>query len=341
MTLPYRTRRALSRLAATLLILLLVAVVVWLVWFVWLDRYVVYTRDGAQFRFDLSAEDDPIGEVAKPPENETISIFINSGENSVNTSTELTQLIGYYADEKAIEEDLAEVRSQIESLPNGTPVMLDMKNIKGEFHYSTGLPSPLAGDVDIAAMDSLIEYLQDRDLYTIARIPAFRDYHYGLNNVSDGIFHSSGGYLWQDDTNCYWLNPERDGTLTYLTQIVNELKELGFDEVVLTDFTIPVSDNIMFSGDRSQVLSAAAAHLTLVCATDRFAVSFVSDAGFALPEGRSRLYMTGVAAADAAATAAATGLADPAIRLVFLTDIHDTRFDDYGVLRPLSTAHFE
>ena len=35
------------------LIFLLIAIMVWMVWIIWLDRYVVYTRDGAQLRFDI------------------------------------------------------------------------------------------------------------------------------------------------------------------------------------------------------------------------------------------------------------------------------------------------
>lgn len=29
-------------------------------------------------------------------------------------------------------------------------------------------------------------------------------------------------------------------------------------------------------------------------------------------------------------------LADPAVHLVFLTEFHDTRYDAYGVLRPIT-----
>ena len=32
-------------------------------------------------------------------------------------------------------------------------------------------------------------------------------------------------------------------------------------------------------------------------------------------------------------------LADPAVYLAFITDVHDTRFDAYSVLRPLDAAH--
>ena len=47
MILPYRTRRFLKRLATFFLVLILLAVLVWGVWILWLDRYVIYSRDGA------------------------------------------------------------------------------------------------------------------------------------------------------------------------------------------------------------------------------------------------------------------------------------------------------
>ena len=65
----------------------------------------------------------------------------------------------------------------------------------------------------------------------------------------------------------------------------------------------------------------------------------MQDTDFALPEGRTRLYMKNTVAADAQTIAQKTGLEDPTTRLVFLTEIHDTRFDEFGVLRPLDAAH--
>ena len=47
MSIPYRTRRVLNRLGIVLMIFLLVGVIAWLCWVVWLERYVVYTADGA------------------------------------------------------------------------------------------------------------------------------------------------------------------------------------------------------------------------------------------------------------------------------------------------------
>ena len=50
MSIPYRTRRVLNRLGSVLLVLLLISVVAWLCWVIWLQRYVVYTDDGATQR---------------------------------------------------------------------------------------------------------------------------------------------------------------------------------------------------------------------------------------------------------------------------------------------------
>ncbi len=342
MALSYRTRRRLSYFGIGALIFLLIAIMVWMVWIIWLDRYVVYTRDGAQLRFDIDVGQFS-GIAAEPPEpGETISIHYNEGNSAMDMDNELTKLTGYYADTEALRKGVAQVRAQIETLPPGTAVMLDMKNIAGYFHYSTTVGGETSGSIDIEAMDELIEYLRRSSLYTIARIPAFRDYYYGLNNVPFGLSLPSGIGLWMDDSGCYWLNPESDGALNYLIQIVNELKSLGFDEVVFSDFCFPNTEKIAYSGDRAAAINKAAEDIATICASGSFCVSFtVNDTSFNLPEHRCRLYRSGVAAADAIYVAEGSRLEDPSVSLVFITQTNDTRFDDYGTMRPLDTANFE
>lgn len=342
MTLSYRTRRGLRYFGIGALIALLIAIVIWMIWIIWLDRFVVYTRDGAQINFDQPPGQFSGEEAIPPVPGETISIYYNDGDNVVNLTNELTQLKGYYADTEAIRESVTKVREQIETLPSGTAVMLDMKNIAGYFHYSTSVGGETSDRVDIEAMDSLLEYLQGANLYTIARIPAFRDYHYGLNNVPYGLPLKKGIGLWMDGSGCYWLNPASDGTLNYLIQIINELKGLGFDEVVFTDFCFPDTDKISFDGDQTAVINKAAEDLATICTSDSFCVSFTSnDPFFKLPQRRCRLYRTGVAASNVRNEAAASDVPDTAINLVFVTETNDTRYDDYGTMRPLDSAHFE
>lgn len=339
MTIPFRTRMFIRRLGITLLLLALLAAVVLALWFTWLQRFLVYTaEEGAVLDFSLS-DKFPEGVEAVPPETApSVPLYYNDGDDTITVSTELTQMMGYYIDGEALK-DVASVREDLRLVEAGTPVLLDVKSIYGNFFYSSKVSSRRNSDLNTAEVDALISYLVSSGYYVIARLPALRDYYYGLNNVSHGL-PTAGGYLWMDDDYCYWLNPASQGTQTYLIQIINELKGLGFDEVVLCDFYFPETNSIVFKGDKAQTISETAKLLVDTCTTERFAVSFTGrSASFPLPQGRSRLYLENVPAADAAAVAGQTGLSDPEIRLVFLTDVHDTRFDAYSVLRPISGAH--
>ncbi len=338
MRFSYRTRKFFSGLATFLLALVLVAAVVWMVWVVWLDRFVVYSRDGAHFQFDMTIQ---AGQPALPPQEQvTVPIFYNDGSSGEEViSTDLRQLNGYYADAEALKEDLAAVRRQIEALPPDTPVLIDVKNVNGYFFYSSNV-GPTTDTLSVRDMDALIQYLVSSDHYVIARLPALRDFYFGLNATENGLFHTSRGYLFADEDNIYWLDPTQEGTMNYLTQTVNELKRKGFDEVVLADFCFPDTKDIWFEGDQREALSAAANTLATVLTSENFCLSFLSeDPFFPLPtQQRTRLYLENITAVGAAGAAQALGLDNPQVRVVFLTELGDNRYDEYGVLRPLVYA---
>lgn len=338
MSIPYRTQQGIKHLVVVLLILAAVTALILLCWFLWLDRYVVYTRDGVELDFNQSLEFAP-GEQALPPANvETIPIYYNEGDNAVEeVTTELTKLTGYYIDTAALQKDIGQIKEQLQQLPAGTPVMVEVKNSYGSFYYNTVAGASTTETVDLGEMDELIHLMNSLDLYTIARLPALRDYYFGLHNTRCGL-PTAGGYLWADSDYKYWLNPGKEGTLTYLISIANELDELGFDEVLFADFHFPDTNKIVFKGDKAETLKEAAQTLVANCATSTFAVSFEGSDGFIPPVGRSRVYMLDADAIEAEALAASSGVADTAINLVFVTDLYDTRFDIYSVLRPLSSA---
>ena len=143
-------------------------------------------------------------------------------------------------------------------------------------------------------------------------------------------------------TNCYWLNPANDGTISYLQQQILEIKSKGFDEVILGDFRFPETNAIVFNGSPREALQTTAAKLLETCGTDRFAISFcLSGPKISLPEARTRMYMEGSAAADVKIMADSCLLTNLPVKLAFITELKDTRFDDYGVLRPLTSAELE
>lgn len=338
MSISYRAKRRFQTLGIVTLLLVLILTLVWLVWLLWLDRYVVYDSQGVKLDFSASAE-HMNGELAlPPPTGETIDIYYNEGSDEVQQTTELTRMQGFYADAGMLRKEMDLVVSRLQQLPPETPVMLDVKDISGRFYYSTALDAETDPNMDIQAVDAVIELLDKQNLYAIARVPAFRDRLYGLHNVPDGLYHTSGKYLWMDGSRCYWLNPTRDGTMSYLMEIVAELKALGFDEVVFDDFRFPETDQIRFNGDKAEALKNAALQLEAACATKSFAVSFVSNsADFPLPDGRTRLYLKDIAAADVVTVLEGLVMEDPAARVVFFTDSRDTRFESYSLLRPINS----
>lgn len=339
MKLSYRTRKTLKRIGIILLILAAVAVVVYGCWLLWLQRFVVYTKDeGAVFRFDQSTEITG-GQLAVPPEDVTVPIYYNEGEDAIAAAQELQKVVGYYIDEKALKGDFSEIRAQIQQLDKGTPVMIDVKNIYGRFFYDSSVGDARTDSIDPAAVEELIRYISNSGMYTIARFSALRDYTYGLNHVPDGVPHSSGGYLYQDGDGCYWLNPDSSGTRKFLVDIIQELKALGFHEVVLTEFRFPQTESILYKGDKAQALADAAQSLVTGCATNSFAVSFVGDGSWQVPTGRTRLYVENIEASGIQDAVAASGVTDLDTGLVFVTPLFDTRFDEYGVLRPLDSFH--
>ena len=128
MKIPYRTRLRLQRSGMVALLILLLAILFWFCWVLWLERYVIYTDDGAVIDFEKSSE-RLSGIEAKPPTNDhSVDIYFNEGDNAIETQAELTQMAGYYVTIDDLLADFDGVKKQLTELPNGTPVMLEVKS---------------------------------------------------------------------------------------------------------------------------------------------------------------------------------------------------------------------
>ena len=340
MSIPYRHQRVLNRIGIVLLILLLVFIVTWLCWVIWLQRYVVYTDKGATLDFNSSSYDVTGKEAVEPVAEANISIFYNEGADAIDTSNELTQLNGYYITSDMFQTDIDNVMLQVERLSAGTPVMIDMKGAYGSFFYASNLPDAIqSASTNIDSVATLVKKLQTKGFYTIARISAFRDYNFGLNHVPSGLYMLNRAGLWADNSGMYWLDPTNATTTSWITSVVLELKEMGFDEVVLDNFRFPASDKYIFNGDKPAALAAAAQTLMSTCGSDDFVLSFcVEDPTFTLPDGRCRMYLSGVSSGSIEQNAALTTFENKEVQLVFLADIADTRYDAYSVLRNMNVA---
>ena len=333
MKLSYRTRCALKRMGIVILALLVIGAVAYSLWFTWLDRFIVYSREfGAKLDFSSNIAEKNGVAAEKPAEKPPVTVFYNDGQY-VEESAELTQIKGYYVTTAQLEEDLEGVLAKLQELPKGTAVMIDVKSMYGNFFYSSSIREHRASSIDPEAMDAFIETINSGNLYTIAHLPAFRDMKYGQENIMQTL-QDKNGYGWWDYYGCYWLVPSKTAVQDYVTQIALELRGLGFREVVFYDFCFPDTDKVVYNGDRKKVLFDAAQAIVKTCATDRFTVSF-EDGGFGIPEGRCRIYGIDVAASSIESYVQKFERENAEVSFVFLTEMHDTRYEQYSVLRPL------
>lgn len=341
MNLSYRARKRLKQGLIIGAAVLLVLAFVWMLWILWLDRYVVYTRDGAKLDFSHSIKDMAGQSAGSAKPKDPVSIYFNEGENMLASGGEMKQMVGYYINAEMLSNEFDTVQAMVRKLPTGTPVMLDVKDATGKFIFSSGL-GPNQPSVDAARVDEFIRNLCTSDLYVIARFSAFREYSFAIDNVNYGLASTRGAYLYMDEGRCYWLNPTSNGTLTFVMQQIAQLKELGFDEVVLGNFCFPNSTEFRFTGDKTEALMTTAKTLVDTYGSDYFTMSFeVTDEAFTLPEGRCRIYRTGCLAEEAKAVAERSTVDDTTVKLVFVTELLDTRFDPYSVLRPLTSARLD
>ncbi len=338
MIISYNTRLKLRRGAKMFALCAGLGLAAVLCWLLWLQRYIVYTPQGPVLDFGLSQQ-TPAGVKGEPPAPvPSVGLQFGQGSNLPGQTGQLKKLTGYYVTVDDLLDDLEGVEKDILALPAGTPVLLDVKGKWGYYYYPTQVGPTTSSSFDMAVMERFFAAVNGAGLYTIARLPAFRDYDYALKNQKWGLAMPQG-YLYADSERVYWLDPSEDGVLTYLINVAKELKSLGFDEVVFQNFCFPDSDKIVFAGNRAETIAKAAKTIVTACAGSDFVVSFAtSDPNFVLPEGSCRLYLQDIAAADVQQVLAQYQLEDKDARIVLLAPSGDTRFDVHGLLRPLALA---
>ena len=330
--LSFRNRRVLRRVLLSLLLVLLVLVLLCAATLLYLQRYLVYTKDGVHFDFSApqvqiqppqtgAQYDFPAGPVAELMPEDT-------------TPEQAEQALrGYIVPAQALD-DTDALLAACDALDAPCTLLLDAKDGFGNFFYTSDISGQ--GDGSGNVLDALVPALKSRGFYLVARISAFRDRTFALEDTSLGLPLESGA-LWMDESGCYWLDPASDTVRIRLIRIATELFELGFDEVLFTDFCFPDSENIVYVTEQTtDTLLAEAASLIGGALTEDGRVSFVvttEQAGFDPVGGRLYCQTDDVSAVQTLLGSFGPYLADPATQLVFLTDSRDTRFSEYGLLR--------
>lgn len=336
----YRNKRLIKRgllvLAAVLAAVLLFA----LCRFIYIQRFLVYGEGQVSLDYEmlLNPERNPQEETGIP------SFSLEIVEDDDQTAASLAEgpikpMTGYYITTSMLL-DLPSVVKELEAMEEAPGTLLfEMKSIYGNFYYDTDISGTYTSSADIDGVEALVaSYAQDGKTYLAARIPAFTDNNFALENQSSGLPMKSGA-LWMDEENCYWLDPMSENVQSFLVSIATELAEMGFDEIVFEGFRMPDSKNIVYDAGewtREEAVAEAAAMLRTALKDLPVRVSFGSENPLVAAH-TDRVYLTTDNGSKVAEMVAEVEpyLEYPDSQIVFQTASRDTRFDGYGILRPL------
>lgn len=315
----YRNKLRLRRFLKILGIVLLVLFVLGLIGFSYLGRYVVYTEDGAHFSFhsqspDSTASAPPAAPIEAPVLVTGASIHEESiDEGSSMESISSTEVSGLFIDYNTLSDPAAANTVDLSTGDYNTIVM-EMRIGGSDILNST-------------AVQELIARAKGADIRPIAMISCLDDSSYALEHPKEAL-QISGGALWMSDSGSYWLDPTQSGVQEYLASMIAELTGMGFEEVILNNFTFPQSASIVYNSDtsREELLQSAYKALEKTVSCPMGILVKDPEAGhqaFDLAEHLYIYYNDGSTLKQYVAS-------HSDYYMIFFTSSHDTRFDAYG-----------
>lgn len=329
----YRQKLLLRRVLVVLGILALLAILGLIIGFTYLGRYVVYTEDGAYFSFRGETDTTSALEAQAPatPENPVLVTGDSVYEDFALWEELETPLEDYEINGLIVD---------YETLVDGSTLNeIDFT----ETEYNTLiLELRRSGSVllQTEAVETLMRRAQRQDIKLVAMISCLDDREYALEDFSRAL-PISGGALWVSGEGSYWLNPTNSEVQTYIINMILDLCDMGFSEVILNNFYFPETDYISYdTGDKTRAELAMEAYQTIADRVSSRCILglYVSDA----QEGHQALtlaehlyvYMSsGNAVADYDSS-------HPDQYIVYITESHDTRFDSYGKIQAQRDADF-
>lgn len=151
------------------------------------------------------------------------------------------------------------------TLPEAEALLVEVKLQNGAITYGTQADVPpqvfTEGEETLATLQAVLA----EDRYTVARMSALCD-SYFVRAEHDAAFLLAGGTFWYDRDGWTWLDPASPQVLGYLTTLCREYAALGFDEILLDNFSYPLAGRmeslaIDENTDRVQTLYDLAAAL--------------------------------------------------------------------------------
>ena len=255
----YRSRRRHGWLLSLPAVLLAAVLLLGLWLFFYLQRFLVYEKEGLRLRLPdeqaegLDAALEPEGPAASFSPVE-VEIVVDKTDFSAIPAAERGETRPVRA-RFLPASGLSQAR--LEGLTVGMgdydALILELKPASGLLSYQSFLPIADSYSVNGSlSIGDAAEKLKARDVYPIARLSALVDGAMATRYTTVSLRNQSGSGVFLQNGRA-WLDPFHAVTRDYLADLMHELKELGFDEILFDGLSLPSSTALSYSSDMSAV----------------------------------------------------------------------------------------
>lgn len=234
-------------------IILLVLVIAAAVGFMSLQKYLIYDGSGLpHFQFPESEKTTATAEkstASKSASSKAASSSKASSSKDLNIKIDKPKVKGVQALQLSETPllDWAAVQQRIQAAGTAySSLVLTVKDANGYVYYD----STAAAAASRRAVKSqtstaaAIAGLTGSDYKAVARLSCLQDDRASRADISGKGLKNTGGYLFYDGNSKNWLDPSKPATQQYLAALAKECADLGFKEILLTDFSYPTQGKL-------------------------------------------------------------------------------------------------
>ena len=207
---------------------------------IYLQQFLVYGADGSrQIRLPWQTEEKappPDGEGEAPENQPDVDVVVQEPEDQGPKETAAFSLPAQALTQALWQE------TEKPSGANAVAVRLKTSNGTVYFNAANAVSGAVETEMDTAA--ALAAVTAQEGLHTIASVACLQDFKAANADVEGRGLKNTGGYIFYDGNNSLWLDPAKPGTREYVCALAKEIAELGFDELLLTDFSYPTVGKI-------------------------------------------------------------------------------------------------
>ncbi len=233
----YRGRGPKWKILLAILLVLVIAVASSVIY---LQQFLVYGVDGSrQIRLPWQTEEKappPDGEGEAPENQPDVDVVVQEPEDQSPKETAAFSLPAQALTQALWQE------TEKPAGANAVAVRLKTSNGTVYFNAANAVSGAVETELDTAA--ALAAVTAQEGLHTIASVACLQDFKAANADVEGRGLKNTGGYIFYDGNNSLWLDPAKPGTREYVCALAKEIAELGFDELLLTDFSYPTVGKI-------------------------------------------------------------------------------------------------